>query len=375
MPDIPEYQQLRQKRLKPKEVIFGEEDILQLSRGRPHYFLSERLNPYAEENEEVRRDRYYDRVTQHSDWWDLAPRHDRIWGALEANWRWNPILENEFSFSAGRAEELAEQFSPFRIRAIINNPTAVWLALSAEQRISLYRIIHRAQTTNDILINWYSLLTEYKVNPDTFLRLATNFEKEIVIQELLDQWDEDIGQESPFDISWREATFRVPDPRVDDILPPMSSVAIQLNSPPLLRYLKGHSGWESVQHWLANDAIQALGELIEEDPELPPVGPPHIYDWFEPEVRDLWESFWREKVHTAQEVSRSFLGRVFQIPGIAGNEKLNAMNRARELASSAKAWGGVKEEDLRKLTAREIGPVYQDWEEFGQQFIPEDEEE
>ncbi len=69
MPDLPEYQQLRQKRLKPRRVTYGEEDLLQLSRVGPHYFLPERL--YVEPEEDWGEE-------EEEDWWDSLTPHDRI---------------------------------------------------------------------------------------------------------------------------------------------------------------------------------------------------------------------------------------------------------------------------------------------------------
>ncbi len=356
-PDTPEYKQLRQERLKPKPATFGEEDILQLSRVRPHYFLPETL--YAEEEE---------------DWWDQLPPHDRIWGALEANWRWNVRpAPNALSPYVGNEPQMAEQFSPLRIGTIVRYPNSIWTALSNEQRISLYKII---KSQSDKTIDWYLLLTRYNVDPDEILRLGTSIEIEITIEKLINQWEEDLiqaGRDSPFNISWREFRFRVPDPRVSDILPPMTyASSIQLIYPKALEILKDAPGWEMVQYWLQDSALVALSELFEGNPQLPPLGRPDFYDWLEPELRDQWIRFWRERVPIALETSSRFLGRVFHVPGIPGNEKFNAIQEANALVESAKAWAEIKEQETRDLLPGEMQSLHQDWEEFGQQFSLEE---
>ncbi len=237
---------------------------------------------------------------------------------------------------------MAEQFNPFRIRRIVVYPLSVWSVLSNEQRATLYQITQSAQAKNDIVIDWYRLLTNYEVNPDSLLQHGTSFETEITIEKLIDQWEEELslaGRDSPINISWKEYRFRVPDPRVGEILPPMSYPSIDLTYPKPLKGLEGTHGWEIVQQWLADDAAVALDELYQANPQLPPLSPPDFYNWFEPEVRDQWARFWRERAPIALEASKQFVGRVFHIPGIPGNEKLNAMREAGWIANSAKEWG------------------------------------
>lgn len=347
---MPEYPQFRKRLDEGIPITYRDPDILQFSRGRPHY-------------------------VETANWWDSLSPHDKIWAALEANWRWNTV---PFTQSEWLAEQLVPQFGARRINWFVDDPASLGPILTEEQRVSLFQIYQAASANNLVWIDWYSLMTEFKVSPDRILKVGLDSEISVLIEKLLDQWDSDLEEadkDSPFQVRIRDHRFKVPDPRTGDILEPMRQAGIRFNYPLLLKEFKDAPGWDLVKHWLNEDAIFALSELIEEDPELPPAGSPDFYDWIEPETKELWTRFWRSKAHDAAESARIFLGRVFQVPGIPGNEKLNAMQEAQLIGESAQAWADIKPQETRQLTTEEMEPLYEDWEDWGTQFKAQPEEE
>lgn len=345
-----------QRVLRPEAQSFTEPEMLQLLRTKPKYFGD---------------------PTQ---WWNRLSYHDQVWAALEANWRWEidlaEVLRNNYYNPP--VEDFIEQFGTQRIRGIVDQPDLIWLSLTPEEQHRLYAITEASREGEDLFIAWYPLMENYNVGLDLFEEHATSDEWESLIASLVRKWARTLdekGISSPIQVRFSEFPFTVPDPRVGEILPPMLQAHVRLlHAPRYLFNLREKPGSEQVVEFLHLPAQAALAELEIEQPILAPGSPPDIYDWFYPEIKEQWANWWAERASFAIQAAHRFVGRVFHVPGIPGNEKVNAMTQAGNITQNALAWADAKEEELRQLKPSEMQYLHDDWEEWEAQFYEDRED-